>query len=172
MCIKVYNYTKSLNIFISGRSNFAFHCLHLTFLFPLQPWIHFSKNIHSLQATRSACSLPKQLCHYSYCPTSPSSSIIHHQPPTYHFQVPIFITTNTFLLSIFIAPLHTLSTTDLRYHPEPQLFTLEQRQILLKYFDECGMTSTHRRNTDIVQRCANEVGTTVERVKVMRWGGR
>ncbi|CAI8015202.1 hypothetical protein GBAR_LOCUS9451, partial [Geodia barretti] len=49
--------------------------------------------------------------------------------------------------------------------PKPQLFTLEQRQILLKYFDECGMTSTHRRNTDIVQRCANEVGTTVERVK-------
>lgn len=49
---------------------------------------------------------------------------------------------------------------------EPQLFTLEQRQTLLKYFDECGMTSTHRRNSDVIQRCANDVGTTVDRVKV------
>ena len=51
--------------------------------------------------------------------------------------------------------------------PEPQLFTSEQRQTLLKYFDECGMTSTHRRNTAIIQRCASDIGTTVERVKVM-----
>ena len=29
------------------------------------------------------------------------------------------------------------------------------------------MTSTHRRNSDLVQRCSTEVGTTVERVKVM-----
>ena len=66
VCIKVYNYTKSLNIFISGRSNFAFHCLHLTFFIP----------------SPTMDSLP-------HCPTSPSSSIIiHHQPPTYHFQVP------------------------------------------------------------------------------------
>lgn len=50
--------------------------------------------------------------------------------------------------------------------PEPQLFTAEQRQILLKYFDECGMTSTHRRNAELIQRCATDVGTTIERVKV------
>lgn len=50
--------------------------------------------------------------------------------------------------------------------PEPQLFTAEQRQLLLKYFDEYGMTSTHRRNADLIQRCAQDVGTTVERVKV------
>ena len=36
----------------------------------------------------------------------------------------------------------------------------------MKYFDECGMTSTHRRNSDIIQRCSTDVGTTVERVKV------
>ena len=34
------------------------------------------------------------------------------------------------------------------------------------------MTSTHRRNTDIIQRCSSDVGTTVERVKVLAIGGR
>ena len=37
---------------------------------------------------------------------------------------------------------------------------------MLRYFDEYGMTSTHRRNTELMERCANEVGTTLERVKV------
>lgn len=46
------------------------------------------------------------------------------------------------------------------------LFSDEQRTILLRYFDEYGMTSTHRRNTELMERCANEVGTTLERVKV------
>lgn len=45
------------------------------------------------------------------------------------------------------------------------LFSDEQRTILLRYFDEYGMTSTHRRNTELMERCANEVGTTLERVK-------
>ena len=54
--------------------------------------------------------------------------------------------------------------------PGGVVFTNEQRQVLLRYFDEYGMTSTHRRNTDIIQRCADEVGTSVERVKV-RGGG-
>ena len=46
------------------------------------------------------------------------------------------------------------------------MFSDSQRKILLKYFDEFGMTSTHRRNSALVERCSTEVGTTVERVKV------
>ena len=46
------------------------------------------------------------------------------------------------------------------------MFTPEQKGVLLRYFDEYGMTSTHRRNTELMQRCANEVGTTIERIKV------
>eukprot|EP00731_Ephydatia_muelleri_P037255 Em0429g5a len=44
-------------------------------------------------------------------------------------------------------------------------FTDEKRKLLLKYFDEYGMTSTHRRNVDLMQKCALEVGTTLDRVK-------
>lgn len=44
-------------------------------------------------------------------------------------------------------------------------FTDDQRKLLLKYFDEYGMTSTHRRNVDLMQKCAQEVGTTLDRVK-------
>ena len=46
------------------------------------------------------------------------------------------------------------------------LFSDEQRTVLLRYFDEYGMTSTHRRNMNLMERCANEVGTSLERVKV------
>lgn len=46
------------------------------------------------------------------------------------------------------------------------VFSDSQRKILLKYFDEFGMTSTHRRNSELIERCSTEVGTTVERVKV------
>ena len=46
------------------------------------------------------------------------------------------------------------------------MFSDGQRKILLKYFDEFGMTSTHRRNSELIERCSTEVGTTVERVKV------
>ena len=46
------------------------------------------------------------------------------------------------------------------------MFTNEQRKVLLKYFDEYGMTSTHHRNSELIERCRTEVGTTVERVKV------
>ena len=45
-------------------------------------------------------------------------------------------------------------------------FTVEQRAILFKYFNEYGMTSTHRRNTELMQKCASEIGTTMERIKV------
>ena len=45
-------------------------------------------------------------------------------------------------------------------------FGSDQRAILLKYFEEYGMTSTHRRNLELMQRCAQEVGTTLDRVKV------
>lgn len=45
-------------------------------------------------------------------------------------------------------------------------FTPEQKAVLIRYFEELGMTSTHRRNTDLMQRCADEVGTTIERIKV------
>ena len=50
------------------------------------------------------------------------------------------------------------------------MFTPEQKAVLLRYFEEYGMTSTHRRNTDLMQRCAAEVGTTIERIKVCRGG--
>jgi len=46
------------------------------------------------------------------------------------------------------------------------VFTPEQKEILMKYFEEYGMTSTHRRNTELMKQCASEVGTTVARVKV------
>lgn len=46
-------------------------------------------------------------------------------------------------------------------------FSDEQRLLLMKYFNEYGMTSTHRRNADIIARCAVEVGTTVSKVKVL-----
>lgn len=45
-------------------------------------------------------------------------------------------------------------------------FTVEQRATLLKYFDEYGMTSTHRRNIDLITQCAAELGTTIPKVKV------
>ena len=48
----------------------------------------------------------------------------------------------------------------------PVLFSEEQRTILIRYFNEYGMTSTHRRNTELMAKCAEEVGTTIERVKV------
>ena len=48
----------------------------------------------------------------------------------------------------------------------PVLFSEEQRTILIRYFNEYGMTSTHRRNTELMSKCAEEVGTTMERVKV------
>lgn len=47
------------------------------------------------------------------------------------------------------------------------MFSDGQRKILLKYFDEFGMTSTHRRNSELIERCSTEVGTTLERVKVL-----
>ncbi len=46
------------------------------------------------------------------------------------------------------------------------VFTPEQKDVLMKYFEEYGMTSTHRRNTELMRQCAGEVGTTVARVKV------
>ena len=46
------------------------------------------------------------------------------------------------------------------------MFTPEQKEVLMKYFEEYGMTSTHRRNTELMKQCASEVGTTVARVKV------
>ena len=54
------------------------------------------------------------------------------------------------------------------FYPEGLSFTDEQRKLLLKYFDEYGMTSTHRRNVDLMQKCAQEVGTSLDRVKVRR----
>ena len=36
----------------------------------------------------------------------------------------------------------------------------------MKYFDEYGMTSTHRRNLDLMSQCATEAGTTITKVKV------
>jgi hypothetical protein len=127
-------------------------------IFITSPTMHSLLNIHSLQAIAIFIlgqHVPNNLViHYSYYLTSPSSS------PTIPF--PSYLD-----IFIILIPFYCLSLSHryLRCHPEPQLFTLEQRQILLKYFDECGMTSTHRRNTDIIQRCASEVGTTVERVK-------
>lgn len=36
----------------------------------------------------------------------------------------------------------------------------------MKYFDDYGMTSTHRRNMGIITRCAAEAGTSMPKVKV------
>jgi len=47
------------------------------------------------------------------------------------------------------------------------MFTVEQKEILMRYFEEYGLTSTHRRYSDLMTRCAVEVRTTVERVKVI-----
>ena len=46
------------------------------------------------------------------------------------------------------------------------MFTTEQRTVLMRYFEEYGMTSTHRRNTELMQRCAQEVNTSIDRIKV------
>lgn len=46
------------------------------------------------------------------------------------------------------------------------VFSPDQKAVLIRYFEEYGMTSTHRRNTDLMQQCAGEVGTTIERIKV------
>ncbi len=46
------------------------------------------------------------------------------------------------------------------------MFTTEQRTVLMRYFEEYGMTSTHRRNTELMQRCAQEVHTSIDRIKV------
>ena len=43
------------------------------------------------------------------------------------------------------------------------MFSNEQRKVLL---NEYGMTSTHHRNSELIERCRTKVGTTVERVKV------
>ena len=48
------------------------------------------------------------------------------------------------------------------------VFTPEEKEILMKHFEEYGMTSTHRRNTELMRRCAEEIGTTIERVKVQK----
>ncbi|XP_064404228.1 uncharacterized protein LOC135349615 [Halichondria panicea] len=45
------------------------------------------------------------------------------------------------------------------------MFTTEQRTVLMRYFEEYGMTSTHRRNTELMQRCAQEVHTSIDRIK-------
>ena len=45
------------------------------------------------------------------------------------------------------------------------MFTEDQKQMLLKYFDD-GMTSTNRQHMDLIEKCAKEADTTVDRVKV------
>lgn len=45
------------------------------------------------------------------------------------------------------------------------MFTDEQKQTLLKYYDD-GMTSTNRQHMDIIEKCAKECQTSVDRIKV------
>ena len=45
------------------------------------------------------------------------------------------------------------------------MFTDEQKQTLLKYYDD-GMTSTNRQHMDTIEKCAKECQTTVDRIKV------
>lgn len=45
------------------------------------------------------------------------------------------------------------------------MFTDEQRQILLRYYED-GMTSTKRKHMDLIEKCATECNTPVERIKV------
>ena len=46
------------------------------------------------------------------------------------------------------------------------MFTEDQKQILLKYYDD-GMTSTNRQHMEMIEKCANESQTTVDRIKVL-----
>lgn len=45
------------------------------------------------------------------------------------------------------------------------MFTDKQKQTLLKYYNE-GMTSTNRQHIDLIEKCAKECQTTVDRIKV------
>ena len=45
------------------------------------------------------------------------------------------------------------------------MFTDDQKQILLKYYDN-GMTSTNRHHVDVIEKCARECQTTVDKIKV------
>ena len=45
------------------------------------------------------------------------------------------------------------------------MFTDDQKQTLLKYYDN-GMTSTNRQHVDVIERCAKECQTSVDRIKV------
>jgi len=49
------------------------------------------------------------------------------------------------------------------------MFTDEQKKILLKYYDD-GMTSTNRQHADLIDKCAKECQTTVDRIKVKLLG--
>ena len=59
------------------------------------------------------------------------------------------------------------SSRHLPTYPGFSAFTDDQRGTLLKYFDELGMTSTKRCNIELIGRCSEEVGTTVEKIKVI-----
>ena len=64
--------------------------------------------------------------------------------------------------------MYTVANIKMCTHPlsGSVMFTPEQRAVLMRYFEEYGMTSTHRRNTELMQRCAQEINTTIERIKV------
>ena len=49
------------------------------------------------------------------------------------------------------------------------MFTDEQKQTLLKYYED-GMMSTNRQHIDTIEKCAKECQTTVDRVKVKMLG--
>ena len=46
------------------------------------------------------------------------------------------------------------------------MFTAEQKQILMKYYEELDMKSTHKRNAALMEQAATEGKIPLDRVKV------
>jgi transposase len=53
-----------------------------------------------------------------------------------------------------------------RMRGRPSVFTPEQKQVLLRYYEEKDMKSTHKRNSELMERAAEEGNIPLDRVKV------
>ncbi|KAI6647936.1 hypothetical protein LOD99_8396 [Oopsacas minuta] len=59
----------------------------------------------------------------------------------------------------------TILDMDRRKLQRPNSYTPEQRNLLLKYFDDYKMNSTHRKNMQLIEQCAQELTIPVPKVK-------
>ena len=64
----------------------------------------------------------------------------------------------------YSGPDHELSTCLLS--AGPSVFSHSQKRVLLRYYEELDMKSTHRRNEDLMRQAVVEAQTSIERVKV------